>query len=489
MSSGYVLILAVLILGGVIATLGDRIGTRVGKARLSLFNLRPKKTAVLVTILTGIVISASTLGLLLLASGQFRDMLLNFEVIQRRFNTAKRDLESTRADLEQRNSEKKTAETALGKVRNERTQVEEQLARINRSLKTAVDRQRETEARRLAVEAQRNQIQGQLGEVSQQALVLQSDISRLQAERGALAAQRDQVVAQIASRDAAIAQRTQLLEQRTQLLAQRDRDITTRDQVIAQKENSLQELAKKQDFLNREVAKLEQNVQDVRLGTPALASKQVLASATVRITDPKQATRAVDTLLQQANRTALKAILPGVSGEPPLLQISNADVARLASQINDGREYVVRVLSSKNYVLGEQQGVAVFADAALNREIFAVGTTVAAKSIEAPSQLSSEDLQDQMGQLIATANFRAQREGVVSLSNTIPIERVLAIVQFISQLRQYSTPIEVRAVAADPIFTGGPLRLDFVALKDGQVLFRSQSYGAPVQSNFVPGAL
>jgi uncharacterized protein (DUF3084 family) len=482
MSSGYVLILAVLILGGVIATLGDRIGTRVGKARLSLFNLRPKKTAVLVTILTGTVISASTLGLMLLASGQFRDMLLNFEVIQRRSNTAKRDLEIARADLERRNSEKKQVETALGKVRNERTQVEEQLDRINRSLKTAVDRQRTTEARRQAVEAQRNQIQGQLGAVSQQALALQSDIGRLQSERAALAAQRDQlsvqrdqVVAQIAGRDAAIAQRTQMLEQRTQLLAQRDRDITTRDQVIAQKESSLQELAKKQDFLTREVAKLEQNDQDFRLGTPALASKQVLASATVRITDPKQATLAVDTLLQQANRTALKAIRPGISGEPPLIQISNADVARLAGQINDGREYVVRVLSSKNYVLGEQQGVAVFADAALNREIFALGTTVAAKSIEAPSKLSSEEMQDQMGQLIAAANFRAQREGVVSVSNTIPIERVLAIVQFISQLRQYSTPIEVHAVASNPIWTGGPLRLDFEARKDGQLLFRSQS--------------
>jgi uncharacterized protein (DUF3084 family) len=468
MSSGYVLILAVLILGGVIATLGDRIGTRVGKARLSLFNLRPKKTAVLVTIITGTVISASTLGLMLLASGQFRDMLLNFEVIQRRSNTAKRDLERARADLEQRNSEKTTVETALGKARNERTQVQEQLDRINRSLKTAVDRQRETEARRLAVEAQRNQIQGQLGEVSQQAVALQADIGRLQSERGALAAQRDQVVAQIASRDAAISQRTQLLQQR-------DRDIAARDQVIAQKESGLQELAKKQDFLNREVAKLEQNVQDFRSGTPALASKQVLASAIVRVTDPQQATRAVDVLLQQANRNALKAIQPGVSGEPPLIQISNADVARLAGQINDGREYVVRVLSSKNYLLGEQQGVAVFADAAVNREIFAVGTTVAAKSIEAPSKLSSEDLQDQMGQLIAAANFRAQREGVVSVSNTIPIERVLAIVQFISQLQQYSTPIEVRAVAATSIPTGGPLRLDFVALKEGQVIFRSQS--------------
>lgn len=38
--AGYILVLAVLILGGAIATLGDRLGTKVGKARLSLFNLQ-----------------------------------------------------------------------------------------------------------------------------------------------------------------------------------------------------------------------------------------------------------------------------------------------------------------------------------------------------------------------------------------------------------------------------------------------------------------
>ena len=41
MTTGYILILATLLLGGVIATVGDRLGTKVGKARLSLFNLRP----------------------------------------------------------------------------------------------------------------------------------------------------------------------------------------------------------------------------------------------------------------------------------------------------------------------------------------------------------------------------------------------------------------------------------------------------------------
>ena len=49
MDDGLVLIATVLVLGGLIATLGDRIGMRVGNARLSLFNLRPRQTATVVS--------------------------------------------------------------------------------------------------------------------------------------------------------------------------------------------------------------------------------------------------------------------------------------------------------------------------------------------------------------------------------------------------------------------------------------------------------
>jgi len=73
MTSAYILIVAILLLGGVLATLGDRIGTKVGKARLSLFNLRPRKTATVVTIMTGCLISASTLGILFGLSESLRE--------------------------------------------------------------------------------------------------------------------------------------------------------------------------------------------------------------------------------------------------------------------------------------------------------------------------------------------------------------------------------------------------------------------------------
>ncbi|MCH1604076.1 MAG: DUF3084 domain-containing protein, partial [Synechococcus sp. MOX_bin13] len=50
------MILVLLVLGGGLATLGDRWGSRGGKARLSLFSMRPRRTAVLITVLTGSLI-------------------------------------------------------------------------------------------------------------------------------------------------------------------------------------------------------------------------------------------------------------------------------------------------------------------------------------------------------------------------------------------------------------------------------------------------
>jgi len=94
MTTGYILIVAILILGGVIATVGDRIGTRVGKARLSLFNLRPKKTAVIVTIFTGGLISATTLAILFAADEGLRKGLFELEDIQRDLGQKREQLKS-----------------------------------------------------------------------------------------------------------------------------------------------------------------------------------------------------------------------------------------------------------------------------------------------------------------------------------------------------------------------------------------------------------
>ena len=71
----WILIIFLILLGGLIAPFGDLLGTKIGKARFSILKLRPKKTATIVTIITGGFISAVSIGLLILVSEEFRQRL------------------------------------------------------------------------------------------------------------------------------------------------------------------------------------------------------------------------------------------------------------------------------------------------------------------------------------------------------------------------------------------------------------------------------
>lgn len=96
MTSAYILIIAILVLGGLIAALGDRIGTKVGKARLTIFNLRPRQTATLVTIVTGVCISATTLLLLFGLSGSLRQGVFELDEILKKRRQLSKELEAVR---------------------------------------------------------------------------------------------------------------------------------------------------------------------------------------------------------------------------------------------------------------------------------------------------------------------------------------------------------------------------------------------------------
>jgi uncharacterized protein (DUF3084 family) len=463
MSSGIILILAVLILGGVIATVGDRIGTRVGKARLSLFNLRPKKTAVLVTILTGALISATTMALLLVTNERLRVGIFQLGQIERKLSGTRDTLKRTLNDLQKTMGQKTQVEQELSRTKTEQARVQTKLDRINESLKEAIAKQSQAETQRKRAEAQRDVIRSQLSTVSEQALRLRSEISQLQSERQILITQRDQVKQQIAQRDAEIAQRNAVIEQR-------DRDIADRDTVIAQRESRLKELEAQQTYLAQKVQLSEQEADLIRRGILRIQRNQVLASAVVRITDPTAANQAVDQLLRKANQVALRAVQPGVTEEQQIVQITNPEVQQLVGQIDDGQDYVVRIIAAANYVQGEKTPVAVFADAVRNQVLFLAGDVIASKSIE-PSTLSTEELNQSISQLVAASNFRARRAGV--LTEGVQIDRLQAWSSFIEQLRQYNSTVEIRAVAAEVTYTVGPLKIELVAVQNGQVILRT----------------
>lgn len=468
MTSGYVLIVAILVLGGVIATVGDRLGMRVGKARLSLFNLRPRQTAVLITILTGSLVSASTLGILLAIDGQLRTGVFELGRIQT-------NLREAREELDQVRTQKQDIEDQLAKARSEQLTAQQRLDATNRSLDAAIARQEKTQKELQQRINDFQQAKAQLGAVTSQALSLRLEINQLQADRQRLIEQRDLVRNQIAQRDRDIAQRDRLISERDRELTRRNQEIAQRDQDIARRSERLKELELVQTELEKFLRQLEFQIRLVRSGDVRVVRGQLLASGVLRVVDPTAAGQAVDQLLKAANRVALQLTQPGTTPNDNniIIRITAAEVDQLIDQIKDGRDYVVQVFSVANYVLGEQN-IRVVANATLNRLIYAVGEVIATSRLT-PVSLTENELRQRVEQVLAIAELRAQRDGILESGIQVGNEATIpAIIQFTTKLKDYDRTIDIQVVAADNVYNSGPLKVHLVALQAGKVLFQTE---------------
>ena len=114
------LIVVLVLTGGVIAFIGDRLGSKVGKKKLSLFGLRPRHTSILVTIITGILITTVTFGILAIASKDVRTALFGMSKLK--------------AELNEKQSMLEEASGALVNVKNDLNTTKEEYAKSKKDL-------------------------------------------------------------------------------------------------------------------------------------------------------------------------------------------------------------------------------------------------------------------------------------------------------------------------------------------------------------------
>ncbi|MBD2123047.1 DUF3084 domain-containing protein [Trichocoleus sp. FACHB-262] len=464
MTSGYILIVAILVLGGVIATVGDRIGTRVGKARLSLFNLRPRKTAVLVTIVTGGIISASTLAILFAVSDQLRTGVFELGKIQKNLSRAREDLAKTRF-------QKNQVEQELTQARAEQVSAQQRLDRINLFLKAAIAKQATTETQLNRTQTQLGRVEAERARTEAQLDQTQSQLSRAEAEKDRIEDAKDRTEAEL---NRTQTQLSTVSQQATGLRSEIDRLDNERQNLIKEtKDLEVQQanLEKAVQTLQRYYQYYQAQYETLRQGNVALFRGQVLSAGVVRIVSPTGAQQAVDQLLREANRNAIKLTRPGAGQvSEQIIQITRPEVEQLVDQIEDGRDYVIRILSAGNYVLGEKS-VQVVASATFNQVAFLSGDVIAAASVD-PSILTEADIQKRIELLLAATEFRARGAGVLTEGVQIAANgpSVTAILSFAEQLKQYRQPLDLKVVTTGVIYTAGPLKVELLAIQNGQVV-------------------
>jgi uncharacterized protein (DUF3084 family) len=505
--AGWVLVVAILILGGVIATVGDRIGTRVGKARLSLFNLRPRKTAVLISILTGSLISGTTLALLFGMSSQLRKGVFEYDATRKKLRDARSELAQTKIERQQLELQRDAAQV-------QQLQARRNLGVIVTQLKTAQAKQTTTQA--------------ELDRVANRANQLRTEAERLLAQQRTLVGQRDQVLTQIAlrnqdiirkravirSREAEIAQQDRDLSRQSIELTQRDRQLLAQRQIVQDGEGKLKNLIAQKTTLDQAIATQQDQLQrvqqdlnlfqtglaQVRKGNIVLRRGEVITTRVVRVAQSDLVGVAIDQILREANDQVLN-LLEDVARQELLTRNGTIDprnpvridrsrqlirpdplaIDRLSQDLANGRDYVVRFVAAQNY-LESDSGVPVLIEATPNVVVFPKGTTIATTAL--PANSSREQAQQGVTLLVESARYRTIRAGVLGDNFTIGDGRFKSFATFVDSIQGSGQALTLQAIARDLVPTAGPTRIDLIASVDGKKVFGTENLGS--ETNDIP---
>ncbi|MDD3114373.1 MAG: DUF3084 domain-containing protein, partial [Anaerovibrio sp.] len=123
---GVVLILVLITTGGAIAFIGDKLGSKVGKKKMTMLGLRPKHTSILVTIVTGVLITTTTLGVMSVMSENVRTALFGMERLNRNMQQARAELAEASAEMAMAKAEQSKIQKELNETRSELSGLEQQ---------------------------------------------------------------------------------------------------------------------------------------------------------------------------------------------------------------------------------------------------------------------------------------------------------------------------------------------------------------------------
>ena len=293
MIGGITLILVLALMGGLIAYLGDKLGSKIGKKRLRLFGLRPHDTSVLMTILSGILVAALTITVLTISSKEVRTALFGMKKMRAEIASLTTARDQANQELSAQNAKIQELDQKIGEAT------------------AAADQARQQEA---AAKAQMAQAQARM----QQA---QADLEQLQARYSEASARLQEAQAQVRQAEAA-----------------RDK--------LQQDVKSLEDTAKK----------LQAGIMAVREGDVVFRSGEILYSGVLKGGQKEEETqKQLQDFLNQANIQVAGRI--GVDPSTPVIWLSREAVESAADKLGSAKGYVCPGLRRRQHPVRRSGGV------------------------------------------------------------------------------------------------------------------------------------
>lgn len=406
---GIALIAILAITGGIIAYIGDKLGTKVGKKKLTIFGLRPKHTSILVTIITGILITVSTIGILALVSRDVRTALFGMEALKTELATLSHEVTAQNSELEASRSalEAKTAEFAALNLKVQDAAAK--LAAIASELSAAI--------------AQRDYTARQLQQTQKDYALAKGDLTAAQ--------------------------------QSITTLKKTKSELDTRVNTLTEAKVTLETDVNR---LNELTIKLKQGIQVVRGGSIIYRAGEILTTAVLPGGATQDETvKALASVVYKANQSIIEK-LAIEDKNLEVLWVSQSDFDKVAAAIAaNQQDVIVRISAGGNTVYGEPVvgHLSIFP----NHHIYKQGQTIYMTIAEVGH--NAVQAEEAVMRFLSQVNAAAIKEGILPdpIQGTVGVIGGTEFYDAVNTAKRYKGKITLTATAQNDTYTAGPLKI------------------------------
>ena len=405
MESGWFMLIVLAVMGGLIAYLGDKIGSKVGKRKIKLMGLRPKYTSILVTIMTGISIAVVTLGVMSVLSENDRVALFGMNKLRQQQHVLEEQRDRLLAEADKLAREMQEKNDLLADNELKLASQEEQLDGAN-------DRLRLTLLDLDQVQAARDDASAQLG-------IVQTAFNQANA------------------------------------------DLATAQGEIEELEHTKAGLTKTVAALDERNRLLNESMLTVREGTVLFRVGEVLSSSVLTAGQSQDETRSQLSGIMVNINNMIRQRLNITDEKAVLLYISPDEFERTVQELSNSPKSskLIRVTAAGNIITGEPALVHV--NVYDNNLVYNRGREVYTEYFTSEEIASGAELQ--LLHFLHNVNRSAQSDGILPdpLSGNVGALTAVEMFDAISRMKAYgNTGLTLRAVTTQNIFTAGPLRIE-----------------------------
>ena len=405
MESGWFMLIVLAVMGGLIAYLGDKIGSKVGKRKIKLMGLRPKYTSILVTIMTGISIAVVTLGVMSVLSENARVALFGMNKLRQQQHVLEEQRDRLLAEADKLAREMQEKNDLLADNELKLASQEEQLDGAN-------DRLRLTLLDLDQVQAARDDASAQLG-------IVQTAFNQANA------------------------------------------DLATAQGEIEELEHTKAGLTKTVAALDERNRLLNESMLTVREGTVLFRVGEVLSSSVLTAGQSQDETRSQLSGIMVNINNMIRQRLNITDEKAVLLYISPDEFERTVQELSNSPKSskLIRVTAAGNIITGEPALVHV--NVYDNNLVYNRGREVYTEYFTSEEIASGAELQ--LLHFLHNVNRSAQSDGILPdpLSGNVGALTAVEMFDTISRMKAYgNTGLTLQAVTTQNIFTAGPLRIE-----------------------------